>query len=107
MGKMSRDKGKVGEREVAALLREFGFEGRRGVQYRGGSGSADVEGLPGFHIEVKRVEKFNLDAAYAQAVTDADGKATPVVFHRKSDKPWAVVMDAKHFLNLVRGGGGR
>jgi Holliday junction resolvase len=57
MGKMSRTKGKVGEREVAELLRANGFHAaRRGVQYQGGADSPDVIGLPGFHNEVKRTE---------------------------------------------------
>lgn len=104
MGKLSRDKGKVGEREVAALLREYGFDGKRGVQYQGGRDSADVVGLPGFHIEVKRVEKFNLEAALGQAYEDCDNASIPVVFHRKSNKPWAVVMNARDFLKLVKEG---
>jgi len=102
MGKLSRDKGKVGEREVAALLREYGFEGKRGVQYQGGKDSADVTGLPGFHIEVKRTEKFALEAALAQADVDC-GSNTPVVFHRKSKHGWVAVMRAGDFLKLIRG----
>jgi hypothetical protein len=100
MGKLSRDKGKVGEREVAALLREYGFEGKRGVQYQGGKDSADVTGLPGFHIEVKRTEKLNLEAAMAQARADCGGNI-PVVFHRKSKNDWVVIMDAPSFLKKV------
>lgn len=103
MGKMSKTKGKVGEREVAALLREYGFVGQRGVQYQGGKDSADVLGLPGYHIEVKRVERFDLEAAMDQARTDAAGAAVPVVFHRKSKRDWVVVLDARAFLQLVRG----
>ena len=38
---MSKTKGKVGEREVAALLRQYGFEAKRGVQHQGGSDGAD------------------------------------------------------------------
>lgn len=103
MGKMSKTKGKVGEREVAALLREYGFVGQRGVQYQGGKDSADVTGLPGHHIEVKRVERFDLEAAMDQARNDAAGAAVPVVFHRKSKHGWVVVLDADKFLTLVRG----
>ena len=103
MGKMSKTKGKVGEREVAALLREYGFVGQRGVQYQGGKDSADVTGLSGYHIEVKRVERFDLEAAMAQARNDAAGAAVPVVFHRKSERDWVVVLDADKFLTLVRG----
>lgn len=100
---MSKTKGKVGEREVAALLREYGYGGQRGVQYQGGKDSADVTGLPGCHIEVKRVERFDLEAAMDQARNDAGGAAVPVVFHRKSKRDWAVVLDARDFLTLVRG----
>ena len=103
MGLMSKTKGKTGEREVAALLREYGYGGARGVQYQGGKDSADVTGLPGYHIEVKRVERFDLEAAMAQARNDADGAAIPVVFHRKSKHGWVVVLDADKFLTLVRG----
>jgi Holliday junction resolvase len=103
MGKMSRDKGKAGEREVAALLRAYGFAGQRGVQYQGGKDSADVLGLPGWHIEVKRVEAFNLYTAMAQAVEDTAGVNTPVVFHRKNGKEWVAVLKAEDFLKLVRG----
>lgn len=100
---MSKTKGKTGEREVAALLREFGYGGARGVQYQGGKDSADVIGLPGHHIEVKRVERFDLEAAMDQARNDAAGAAVPVVFHRKSKRDWVVVLDARNFLQLVRG----
>lgn len=103
MGLKSKTKGKVGEREVAALLREYGFVGQRGVQYQGGKDSADVLGLPGYHIEVKRVERFDLEAAMDQARNDAAGAAVPIVFHRKSKRDWVVVLDADKFLTLVRG----
>lgn len=102
MGKLSRDKGKTGEREVAALLREYGFDGKRGVQYQGGKDSADVTGLPGFHIEVKRTEKFALEAALAQAEADSGGAGTPIVFHRKSKHGWVVVMRADQFLTDLK-----
>lgn len=101
MARMSRNKGKVGEREVAALLREHGFDGARGVQYQGGRDSADVMGLPGFHIEVKRVETFSAYKALEQAVADSGGAGTPVVFHRSNARPWIVVLSADAFLDLV------
>jgi len=103
MGMKSKTKGKVGEREVAALLRKHGFDGKRGVQYQGGPGSADVVGLPGFHPEVKRVEKFSLYAAMAQADADRAPEATPIVFHRSNSKEWVVVMKAEDFLTKFGG----
>ena len=102
MARMSRTKGKIGEREVAALLREHGFAGARGVQYQGGRDSADVVGLPGFHIEVKRAETFSAYKSLEQAVADSGGAGTPVVFHRSNARQWIVVMDASDFLDLVK-----
>ena len=80
----SRNKGKIGELELAKLLRDHGFKSRRGQQYCGTSGEADVTGLPGLHIECKRVEKLNLEAAMEQAVRDARSSERPAVFHRKN-----------------------
>ena len=48
----SNQKGKKGERELAAILKSYGYEdSRRGQQYCGSNGDADVVGLPGIHIE--------------------------------------------------------
>ena len=83
-GRMSRQKGKRFEREVAALFRAAGYDAIRGVQYEGGSESPDVrvKGLP-IHIEAKAVESLNIWAALAQAQGDAAvGKAAVVVFKR-------------------------
>lgn len=104
IGAMSRTKGKVGEREVAALLRSFGFQARRTSQYCGNTGDASdvVSDMEGFHIEVKRTEQFNYYAALEQAERDAKGKATPVIFHRKDRRKWLVVMDAEEFLALMK-----
>jgi hypothetical protein len=103
MGLMSRNKGKVGEREVAKLLQEFGYEGERGVQYKGGVDSPDVRGLPDWHIEVKRVEAFKLYPALAQANSEKAAHERSVVFHRKNNEDWVAVLSARDFLELVRG----
>ena len=47
MGKAQREKGKRGERELAGILRDYGYDTRRGQQFCGSDGSADVVGLPG------------------------------------------------------------
>ena len=99
---MSRDKGKVGEREVAELLRSHGFPARRGQQFRGGPGSPDVIGLDGFHIECKRTEKFSLYAALEQAMSEKRDGDIPVVWHRSNQRPWVVVLKAEDFLTLVK-----
>lgn len=100
MGKMSRDKGKRGERELASILRAYGYDCRRGQQYHGGGDSPDVTGLPGVHIEVKRTERLDLYGAMAQAKSDADG--LPVVMHRKNDSPWVVIMELEDWMTIYR-----
>lgn len=102
MGLMSREKGKRGEREVAALLREHGFEAKRGVQYTGGADSPDVcHDMDGFHIEVKLVEALKLYDALDQANGDKRPADDALVFHRRNHKPWVVIMDAEAFLKLM------
>lgn len=89
----SRRKGAAGERELAKeLQRLFGVSMRRGQQYSGANGDSDVVGLPGVHIECKRVESLNLGAAMAQAVSDAGESAIPVVMHRKDRCEWLVTV---------------
>ena len=67
----SRNKGASGERELANILKGKGYPARRGQQFCGQNGDADVVGLDGFHLECKRVEKLNLDNAMEQAQSDA------------------------------------
>ena len=102
----SRSKGARGERELAEKLREYGFTTRRGQQYSGANGDADVVGVEGLHIECKRVEKLNLDDALAQSVRDARDGEMPVVMHRKNRAEWKVTMRLDDFIQLWRSYGG-
>lgn len=97
----SRRKGADGERELANLLKTYGFDTRRGQQYHGGGDSPDVVGLPGVHIECKRVEKLNIEVAMAQSRRDAEGTdEIPVVMHRRNRERWKVTMDLDEFMNM-------
>ena len=96
----SRDKGKRGELELAKKLKEYGYETRRGQQYCGANGDADVVGLPGIHIECKRVEKLNLYDAMSQAVYDSKKEEIPTVFHRKNNCEWLVTIRFDDFMRL-------
>jgi Holliday junction resolvase len=98
----SRQKGARGERELSSKLREHGFEARRGVQYSGANGDADVVGLPGVHIEVKRVERFSLYDALAQSKSDARHGELPVVMHRKNNCEWVVVQPLDDWLEMYK-----
>lgn len=101
MGSSSQRKGAGGERELAALLRSHGYDIERGGSLSFGE-VPDLLGLPGVHIEVKRVERLNVPEAMKQAERDSkrfhDG--APAVFHRRSREPWLVTMRLEDWLAL-------
>lgn len=96
----SRKKGKRGELEFSKVCREHGYEARRGQQYNGIEGD-DVVGLPGIHIEVKRVESLNIEKAMSQSKADAKGDI-PIVAHRKNNHEWLITMRAEDWFSLYR-----
>ena len=77
----------------------------------GQSDNHDALGVLPISIEVKRCEQLNLWAALDQAHKDAKNSRpdprrpqythTPVVFHRKNNKSWIVILDADDFLDLI------
>lgn len=100
----SRRKGAVGEREIAKYLREHGFtEARRGQQFKGGADSPDVVGLTGFHVEVKRVERLDLNAAMDQSIRDSAPDEKPIVVHRRNNDYWKVTMRLDDFMEVIHG----
>ena len=98
----SRSKGKNGELELVHLLRDNGFEAKRGQQFAGSPDTPDVvHNIPNVHIEVKRVEKLNIDKALDQAIRDC-GDKMPTVWHRKNRTDWKVTLLAKDFISIIR-----
>ncbi len=99
-----KQKGKRGELEFSRFCRERGYDTRRTAQFCGNTGQADdVIGLPGIHIEVKRVEKLNVQEAMQQAIHDSiPDKKIPIVAHRKNNCEWFVTMRAKDWFKLYR-----
>lgn len=98
----SRQKGKRGELEAAKVLKGYGYDARRGQQFSGANGDADVVGLPGIHLEVKRVEKLNISEAMQQSIRDAREGELPVVMHRKNRETWLVTMPLRVFMILYQ-----
>ena len=96
----SKRKGKMGENELAHVLKDYGYDCRRSVQYCGANGDADVVGLPGIHIECKRVEKLNVYDAVDQAKRDAKNHDIPTVFWRKNNCEWLVTMRLSDWIML-------
>lgn len=101
----AKQKGNQGERELARLLREYGYDARRGMQYQGGQLEADVVGLPGIHIECKRVQGLDLSKAMEQSVRDAKDEEIPVVIHRENRKPWLITMRLGDLFEIGSMGG--
>lgn len=106
MGKInSKDKGARFERELAEILRGYGYECRRGVQYSGKAGDADVIGLPDIHIEAKHQERMMLYEWMEQAISDASKNGRmPAVFHKKNRADILVTMRLTDWIILYKDG---
>lgn len=101
MGAKSQRKGANAERELMGILREHGYDIRRGGSLSFGE-VPDLIGLDGVHIEVKRREAVNLAAALRQATADAERfrDGLPVVFHRSNREHWKATMNLSNWLKL-------
>lgn len=98
----SKRKGAQFERQLAGLLREYGYDCRRTAQYCGKTGeAADVVGLPGLHIEAKHQERMNLYDWMGQAVRDAKS-GLPAVFHKKNHADILVTMRLPDFMEIYK-----
>jgi len=107
MGSHSRQKGKAGEREAAAVLQQHwnASEARRAQQFCGAAGDADLLGLPGLHCEVKRYAAIGALKFLEQAERDATPGTVPFVMMRQDgDTEWAVMLrpsDVPEFARRV------
>ena len=104
MAKISRDRGKRFEREVANLFKDWGYDAHRTVQFCGKTGqAADVEIKDsGLHVECKMRKSIAMYEWYEQAVRDsrASGRNDiPIVVYRADGKPPMVTM---HFEDFIR-----
>lgn len=106
----SRNKGKVGERQLRDQFREAGFlKARRGQQFSGEQGNPDVivPELPSFHFEVKYTERANMYDWMAQAEHDSNGGGIvptlmPVVCHRRKHAQWLAILRLADFLTIIK-----
>ena len=105
MAGMSREKGKRGERDAAALLRELtGQDVQRRVRQH--EGDADLAGLIGWSVEVKHYALATpalVAGWWRQCVEQARREGTaPLLLYRLNRQPWRAVWPA-----AVHGGDGR
>ncbi len=101
MSNRSQRKGADGEWELASELRKYGYEIRRGGSLSFGT-VPDLVGLPGVHIECKRVEKLNVSAAMQQSIADSErfNDGVPALFHRRNRQQWLVTMRLTDWMRL-------
>lgn len=100
MPSATRDKGARGEREVADLLRSYGLDAWRTPNSGGLRTKGDLEGVPGYHFEVKRQEVLRLPLWTRQAQGDADG-AIPVVAYRQNRGEWFACLPLGELAHLI------
>jgi hypothetical protein len=83
MGAMQRRKGRAGEQEVAALIRDWtGLDIRRNWQAQSAEGGADLTGIDGWAVEVKFADLFRA-AWWTQTCEQAErAGAAPVLIYR-------------------------
>ena len=101
MGKSSQRKGANGEKELAGILQQYGYQVERGGSETYGT-IPDLTGLPGVHAEVKRVEHLNLHEAMKQSIRDAERfrDGMPTVFHRRNREGWLVTQRLEDWMQL-------
>lgn len=101
MGAKSQRKGTVGELELCKIFREHGYDCARGGSLSFGE-VPDLTGLPGIHVECKRVERLNVQEAMDQAIRDSERMqdGMPTLFHRRNRKQWLVTMRLEDWLSL-------
>ena len=103
MGRSSQRKGADGERELVGILQQYGYPVERGGSETYGT-VPDLTGLPGIHIECKRVERLNVPEAMKQSIRDAERfrDGVPTVFHRRNREPWLVTMRLEDWIILLK-----
>lgn len=103
MGSMSRRKGAVAELEVRDLLRARGYDSHRTAPLQAAQDSPheDVDGLPGFFLEVRRREAVRPLEWLTETEERCPKGKTPLLVYRRSRTPWTVSLRLDHFLDLL------
>ena len=100
-GRSSARKGAGGELEVMSILRERGFQVKRGGTQSYGA-RPDLYGLDGVHLEIKRTETAKIWEWMQQSKMDAArfGDGWPTVIFRRSRSNWLICMELEDWLAL-------
>lgn len=103
MGKMSKEKGKRFERQIADYFTQEGYVSHRSAQYCGNTGDApDVVGVPYIHIECKSYKDTEWDDSWMeQAMRDAKPGLIPVVIHKTDYHKPKVTLGGRDFSEMM------
>lgn len=109
LGKMSRDKGGRGERELVKYLVGLGYkEAYRSKQRKGANDSSDiiVPELPHVYVECKRVEGIDLGTkilskAVEKSRNDAGPDKAVAVFWRRNGQKWRMTYTNTDCVNVT------
>jgi hypothetical protein len=96
-----RRRGAAGELEVVRLCREAGFPASRNLN-QPRDGGADIVGIAGVAIEVKRTERADVWSWWQQAEGNAGPTNLPIVAFRRDSSSWLAVTDFAELLALIR-----
>lgn len=104
-GRSAQAKGRKGEMELAAFLRDHGYQDARPGAALNYGKEPDVIGVDGLHIECKRREKLELNKWYKQSQDDAERMkdGLPVVIYRQNRHPWMIALSLADFIKLTGG----
>lgn len=104
MSASQRTKGQGGEREIAAIIRDLtGWDIRRRVRQH--DGDSDLEGVPGWSVEVKRHKtagRGEIEAWWRQAVAQAKGTLPALFFRPDGARSWRAVWPLSVHLTMQR-----
>jgi hypothetical protein len=98
---MQRRKGAVAEREVVDVAKAAGFDRAKrtgDAQQRMG----DVTGIPGAHVQVKRVETLRIPEWCRELEQACPPHELPVLAFRRSGEPWRAVVPLDELLALLK-----
>jgi len=101
MGRMSRTKGAVGEREVVNILRDHGWPAMRTSDGRSQHGRGDIAGVPGVVFEIRRAERLDLWRGLEDAQAHAVDGELPVLAFRRNRSGWWAAMPLERLVELL------
>lgn len=104
MGARSRRKGAEGEREAAALLRPAFPDARRracGGEARGDALGRDLEGTPGWCVQVCLAARPPIARKFAEAARAVGVNEVPLALTRATGGEWLATLSAERLVRMI------